>query len=196
MDSDWIFTWIILPLLIALSRVVDVSFGTLRIIFLHRGKKLLVPILGFFEIFIWLIVIREIMQNLTNILYYIAYAGGFAIGNFVGILIEEKLALGNNIIRIVSLKNSNELIEKLKDNGFGYTMIDAKGSKGDAKIIFTVIKRKDKVKVIELINNINPHTFYTIDDVQLASEEIFPLEKGAPKLNYYRWLFLRRRKEK
>ena len=196
MDFNWIFSWIFLPSLIILARMIDVSLGTLRIIFLHRGKKLLVPFLGFIEILIWLIAIRQIMQNLTNIFYYIAYAGGFALGNYIGICIEEKLAIGNYMIRIITPKNGDELVEKLKADGFGLTMIDAQGSKGDVKIIFTVIKRKDKEKVIDLINNINPQTFYTIDDVRLSSEEAFPLEHGKRTIDYYRWLFLRRRKGK
>ena len=196
MDFNWIFSWIILPLLIILARVVDVSLGTLRIIYLHRGKKLLVPLLGFIEILIWLIAIRQIMQNLSNIFYYFAYAGGFALGNYIGICIEEKLAIGNYIIRIVTPKNGDELIEELKANGFGLTMIDAKGSRGDVKVIFTVIKRKDKDKILSLVNKINSQTFYTIDDVKTASEEAFPLEKKGQKLDYYRWLFLRRRKDK
>lgn len=196
MDNSPIFSWIILPLLIFLARILDCSIGTLRIIFIARSKKLLVPLLGFIEILIWLVAIRQIMENLTNVFYYIAYAGGFAMGNFVGICIEEKLAVGKLIFRIITQNNDNELVESIKANGFGLTMIDAEGLRGKVKIIYTMIKRKDKQKVIELINKINPQAFYTIDDVKIASEEAFPLKKTNHKLKYHRLLFKRRRKEK
>lgn len=196
MDFSWIFSWIILPVLIVLARILDVSIGTMRIIYLHRGEKLLVPLLGFFEILIWLTAIMQIMENLTNVLYYIAYAGGFAIGNYIGICIEEKLAVGNYVFRIITPDDSDAIIKALEENGFGLTIIDGKGLRGDVKIIYTIVKRKNKDRVVEIINSINPQIFYTIDDVKLASEEVYPQTGEMRKLSYYRWLFLRRRKGK
>ena len=98
------FSLIILPILIFLARIVDVTFGTIRIIFVSRGMKWLAPIFGFFEIMIWLFAIGQVFSNLTNITYYVAYAGGFACGNFVGIWIEEKMAIGTLIVRIITRK--------------------------------------------------------------------------------------------
>jgi uncharacterized protein YebE (UPF0316 family) len=99
-----VFAWVILPLLIFAARICDVTLGTLRIIFVSRGKKLLAPLLGFFEVSIWLLAISQIMQNLNNPVCFLAYAGGFAMGNFVGILIEDKLAMGILVIRIFLVK--------------------------------------------------------------------------------------------
>ena len=79
-----LFAWVILPLLIFLARVADVSMGTLRIIFVSKGLKYLAPIIGFFEVIIWLLAIRIIMQNLSNFMCYIAYGAGFAMGNYAG----------------------------------------------------------------------------------------------------------------
>jgi len=89
-----IYALIGLPLLIFFARVCDVSLGTIRIIFISKGIKYLAPIVGFFEILIWLLAISQIMQNLTNPYYYIFYAGGFATGNLVGIILDEKLSIG------------------------------------------------------------------------------------------------------
>ena len=88
---DW-YTWIILPCLVFLARVVDVSLGTLRIIFTSRGRKHLAPLLGFVEVFIWVAVIAEITRGAHNLVAYLAYAGGFAAGNYLGMYIEDKLA--------------------------------------------------------------------------------------------------------
>ena len=109
-----IYAWILLPLLIFFARVCDVSLGTIRIIFVSKGIKYLAPIVGFFEILIWLLALGQIMQNLNNVFYYIFYAGGFATGNYVGILLEEKLSIGTVGIRIITKREAEKLIEVLK----------------------------------------------------------------------------------
>jgi uncharacterized protein YebE (UPF0316 family) len=172
-----LFTWIILPLLIFIARILDVTFGTIRIIFVSRGEKFLAPFFGFFEITIWLFAIGQVMQNLTNIAYYIAYAGGFAMGNFVGIYIENKMAIGTLVIRIITKKDGSNLIDALKSNNYGITSIDAEGATGRVKIIFTVIKRKDFNKVVGMIKQFNPKAFFSIEEVRAASEGIFPSPK-------------------
>ena len=168
---------IILPILIFLARIVDVTFGTIRIIFVSRGMKWLAPIFGFFEIMIWLFAIGQVFSNLTNITYYVAYAGGFACGTFVGIWIEEKMAIGTLVVRIITRKEGNQLIEFLKAESFGVTSIDAEGATGKVKIIYTIIKRRDVKKVIDIIKRFNPRAFYSIEEVRSARDGIFPLEK-------------------
>ena len=108
------YAWLILPLLIFLARVADVSIGTIRLIFISRGLKYLAPLVGFFEILIWLLAIGQIMKNLSNPACYIAYAGGFAMGNFVGMWTAERLSLGVVLIRVVTKKDATELVECLK----------------------------------------------------------------------------------
>ncbi len=196
MELSPFVAWVVLPVLICLAKIIEVSIGTLRIIFLARRNKLIVPILGFIEVMIWLVAIGQIMQNLTNVLYYIAYGAGFALGNLVGILIEEKLAIGNVVIRIIIPDGANDLIKLLKDNGFGMTVIKGEGARSPVRLIFTVVKRKNQKKIIELINETNPDTFYTIDDVGTAKESIFPLKDIDSKKRYHRVLFKRRKKEK
>ncbi|HEX2991004.1 MAG TPA: DUF5698 domain-containing protein, partial [Anaerolineales bacterium] len=90
---DW-FTWVILPLIIFLTRVLDVTLGTLRIIFISRGRKYLAPLLGFIEVLIWITVVSQIIGGASNFAAYFAYAAGFAVGNYVGMWIEERLAIG------------------------------------------------------------------------------------------------------
>jgi len=176
-NSD-VFKWAILPTLIFVARLIDVSLGTLRIIFISRGVKYLAPIIGFIEINIWLLAIGQIMQNLGNIACYIAYAGGFAMGNLLGILIEEKLSIGLALIRIIARHDHNELIEYLKSENYGVTTHDAEGVKGPVKIVFAVIKRSDLHKVIARINQIHPHAFYSIEDVRSVGEAMFPTSRS------------------
>lgn len=177
-----LFAWIILPLLIFIARVFDVTFGTMRIIFVSRGEKFLAPLFGFFEIIIWLFAIGQVMQNFTNIAYYIAYAGGFAMGNFVGIYIEEKMAMGTLITRTITKKDASNLIDALKSNNCGVTSIDAEGATGKVKIIFTVIKRKDVNQVVGMIKQFDPKAFFSIEEVRAANEGIFPSLR--PRFNF------------
>jgi uncharacterized protein YebE (UPF0316 family) len=174
-----LFVWVILPFLIFAARVVDVTLGTLRIIFVSRGLKYLAPVVGFFEVIIWLLAIRIIMQNLNNAACYIAYGAGFAMGNFIGIFLERKMALGRGILRIITRKDATDLIHSLKEQGFGVTSVDAHGSNGDVHIIFMVIRRTDFIKISELIREFNPNAFYTLEDVRYVREGIFPTRDSA-----------------
>ncbi|MBS2209842.1 DUF2179 domain-containing protein [Carboxylicivirga mesophila] len=171
--DSFTITYIAIPLLIFLSRVADVTIGTLRIVFISKGLKLLAPILGFFEILIWLLAMSKVFQNLDNWLYFIAYAGGFAMGNYVGLKIEERLALGYVNIRITTQKPGTELIQSLSEAGYGVTYMNAHGSKGHVNIIYCVLKRKDITEVTEIIKRFNPKAFYTIEDIRLANSGVF-----------------------
>jgi len=170
-----IFTFVMLPVLIFLARIFDVTFGTIRIIFISRGQKYLAPLIGFFEILIWLVAIGKVMQNLNNVFCYLAYAGGFAAGNFIGICIEEKLAMGTSIIQIITRQDASELTNELRTSGFGVTAIPAEGSTGRVHIIYTVIKRSDLEDVVKIIKQFNPKAFYSIEDVRFVSKAAFPL---------------------
>lgn len=174
MHSD-IFTWVVLPSLIFLSRICDVTIGTLRIIFVSRGQKYVAPLLGFFEVLIWLIAMGQIMQNLDNVMCYIAYAGGFAMGNFIGIMIEEKIAIGILSIRMfVPLHYVDELKKKFVKEGFGITSINGKGANGEIAIIFSIFKRKDLFKIQEMIHSLDSKIFYSIEDLRSVNQGIFP----------------------
>jgi len=189
LDSD-IFAWVILPLLIFIARVFDVTFGTLRIIFISKGEKFLAPFFGFFEIIIWLFAIGQVMQNFTNIGYYIAYACGFAMGNYVGIYIEEKMAIGTLVVRIITKIDSSALIEALKSRNYGVTVVDAQGGTGSVKIIFSVIKRKNVDEVVGMIKHFNPKAFFSIEEVRAASEGVFPAHK--PHFDFFSKIRLNR----
>lgn len=170
------FAPILIPVLIFLARVADVSLGTLRIIFVSRGIRYLAVIFAFFEIVIWLLAISQIMQNLGNFVNYIAYAAGFSMGSFVGISIERRFFTGSLMVRIVVKRDARELIDTLRFHGYGATCVDGQGSKGPVRIIFSVVDRKNLNTVISIIKEHNPYAFYTIEDMRYVSEyNVFPL---------------------
>mgnify|MGYP000589410971 CR=1 FL=1 len=172
MNTD-IFSWVVLPILIFLSRIIDVSIGTIRIIFVSRGKKNLAPLLGFFEVLVWVIAISQIMKHLDNFICYFAYAAGFATGTFVGMILEEKLAIGMLVIRVILVKDDFRLMARLHDAGFGVTVVDAKGANGDVKIVYTIIKRKELEEALEIITMCNSKAFYSIEDARTVNQGIF-----------------------
>ena len=173
--SSEVFKWGILPLLIFLARILDVSLGTMRIVFVSRGLKYLAPITGFFEVIIWLLAIRVIMQNLNNAVCYFAYGAGFAMGTFIGIKIESKMALGTSVVRIITSNDAAELIDFLRSKNYGVTSIDAHGSQGNVNIIYMIIKRQSFKEVSEIIQRFNPKAFYTVEDIRTVSKGIFPM---------------------
>ncbi|MDD5476201.1 MAG: DUF2179 domain-containing protein [Syntrophales bacterium] len=177
--DSFIFGWIVIPLLIFSARIVDVSLGTIRIIYVSRGLKYVSPIVGFFEIMIWLLAIGQIFQNLTNPIYYLAYALGFASGNFVGIIIEERLAMGRVAVRIITQVEASGLISALRKEGYGVTAVNAEGSMGPVKLIFTIVDRGELEHVVNLVKTFNPKAFFSVEDVRMAREGIFPPARSS-----------------
>ncbi len=172
-SDSTIFQWVVLPIFIFLARISDQTIGTVRLIFLSKGYKHLAPFLGFFEVIIWLVTVGQIMQHLDNVLAYVAYGGGFAMGNYIGMTIEERLSIGNVMIRVIPKNNSKTLVTKLRENNYGVTAVDAEGSQGRVDIIFTIIKRKDVEHAVSIINEYNPAAFYTIEEIKSIKEGIF-----------------------
>jgi uncharacterized protein YebE (UPF0316 family) len=175
-DSAW-YSFVVLPLLVVVARICDVTLGSIRIIFLARGRRL-ASLLGFFEVLIWLLAIRQIMQNLNNPVTYIAYAIGFASGNLIGIYLEERLAVGTLIIRMITAKDVTQLIEQMHERDYGVTCVDGQGATGQVKLVYTVIRRKDLQEVRNIIAECCPKAFLSIEEVRSANEGIFPPEAG------------------
>jgi uncharacterized protein YebE (UPF0316 family) len=177
LTDSTLFTWVILPLLIFFARIMDVSIGTLRLIFVAKGYKFYAPLLGFFEVVIWLLAIGQIMQHLDNFLCYVAYGLGFATGNYLGILLDEKMSLGTVLIRVVPKFDTTNLTNHLREHRFGASLVDIEGMNGKLKMIFTIVKRKDLKEVLGIIQEHNPQAFVTIEDVKTAREGFFRLSR-------------------
>jgi uncharacterized protein YebE (UPF0316 family) len=172
------FNWyasVILPLIVFLARVTDVSLGTLRIIFTSRGKRNIAPLLGFVEVFIWIVVVSQVVKNVHSLPAYLGYAAGFAVGTYVGMKIEERLALGTLVIRIILAQGGENLAKRLRADGYGVTVVNGMGSGGEVKLLYTVIQRKSLETTIQVIKSINPKAFYSVEEVRTAESGIFPL---------------------
>jgi uncharacterized protein YebE (UPF0316 family) len=165
-----IFSYALLPFLIFLARIGDVSINTIRIIYVLGGRRLTASLLGFFESFIWLMAIRQIFEHLDNWICYIAYPAGFACGIFVGMMIEERIAYGKVIVRIITRKEIAELLRYLTDVGFRYTHVNAIGPDGHENLVFTVLERERLEELLLKLKSILPTAFYTVERVNRAAE--------------------------
>jgi uncharacterized protein YebE (UPF0316 family) len=169
-----IFTFVVVPLMIFFARVCDMTLDTIRVIFLSKGVKYLPPIIGFFEVIIWLVAIGQVMNNMTNAVCYIAYGAGFATGTFIGMAIEEKLSLGLTSVRIITKEDPTELMQYLRSHNYGVTSVDGEGGTGRVKMVFTIIKRQDLHHVVSIIKEFHPNAFYSVEDVKSVAEGVFP----------------------
>jgi uncharacterized protein YebE (UPF0316 family) len=183
LPNNEIFSLVIIPLLIFLFRIIDVSIGTIRIIFVSKGFKVLAPVLGFFEVFVWLITINQLMGNFNNPIYYISYAGGFAAGTYVGMLIEDKLQMGKVTIRVVTGRDSPKLFKELTDTKYTITTFGARGRDGNVRLILIVTDRSNIKEVISIVKRHNPNAFYSIEDVRMISQSSEGIMRD--KKNYF-----------
>jgi uncharacterized protein YebE (UPF0316 family) len=171
--SDW-YAWVILPLLVFASRVADVTLGTLRIIFTSRGQRKFAPLLGFVEVLIWIVMVSQIVKNAHSLTAYIGYAAGFATGTYVGMLIEERMAMGTLVLRIILAKGADELTSALRTSGFGVTSVSGEGAQGAVRLLYTVVPRKNLSLVTGIIHQICPGAFFSIEEVRSSEMGIFP----------------------
>ena len=166
-----------LPFFIFLAEVFVVTLCTMRTIFISRGMKYLAPLVGVFEVSIWLFAIGEVVKNLHDLRCSAAFAGGFTLGNFLGILLEEKLAMGSVGVRMITRRDASQLIDALRATGHGVTRLNARGATGPVQIIYTVIKRKELERVLSLARHFHPNLFYSVDDLHSAAVGVTPLPR-------------------
>lgn len=179
-NFDW-FTYVLLPLIVFATRVLDVTLGTMRIIFLSRGRKYLAPLLGFVEVLIWITVVSQIVGGAHNIVAYIAYASGFAVGNYVGMVMEDKLAIGSLVVRIILSHAGKNLIDNLHSAGYGVTYVDGHGATGPVVLVYTVVMRKELAQVIGIIEDTSPKSFFTVEELRSVQQGIFPVRQTSPQ---------------
>jgi uncharacterized protein YebE (UPF0316 family) len=155
-------------LLIFLARIVDVSLGTIRTIVVVQGRAYIAWFLGFCEVLVWVIVVTQVIQNLTNVAYIISYALGFATGNVVGIMIENHVAIGTQIVRIFTRKGT-DLTGALQLAGYRVTCFEAQESAGAVSMLFIPISRRQTRGLIGQCGRVDPDCYCIVDDVRSAA---------------------------
>ncbi len=164
--------WLVLFIFVA--EVWVVTLCTLRTIFISRGMKYLAPVLGFFEVVTWLFAIGEVMKNLGDVRCSLSFAGGFTVGTYLGMLIEEKLALGSVVVRTITHKDAAPLLRKLRAAAYGVTCVPAQGATGPVAVVLTVVPRRELPAVVGLLKEFDPHVFYSVEGLHATAAGVAP----------------------
>lgn len=152
------------PLVVFMLRVTDVSMATIRMLLIMRNRRYLAPFIGFFEVLLWVAAIGIVVQHLTSPLHVIGYAAGFATGNFVGLRLEERLALGLATIRTVVRTGGAELADALREAGFGVTEMIGRGREGAVEVLYSVLPRRQVGRYLEIVDRGAPDSFVVVDE--------------------------------
>jgi uncharacterized protein YebE (UPF0316 family) len=165
LDPSW------LPAAIFGLRVVDMSLDTLRVLLLVRGRRVAVWFLGFAQSAIWVVAISAVLAHLNNAWNLLGYSAGFATGTLLGMVIEERLALGHGHVRIISPQPGTDVSESLRSAGYAVTELTGRGRDGAVSVLTTSVPRRDLDSLLRLVTHHDPSAFITV-------EEIRPLSRG------------------
>lgn len=185
--SPSIYSYVLIPALIFFARITDVSINTVRIIYVLGGRRVIATFLGFFESFVWLMAIQQIFKHLDNWVCYIAYPAGFATGIFVGMIIEERIAYGKVIVRIITRKDIARLKEFLVRQQIRFSVLASTGKDGEEHIVFSVLERDRLEELLGFVKENNPTAFYTVARVHQASDAT-ALVKETNRWSIASWL--------
>jgi len=133
-------------------RITDMSLDTLRLLFVMRGRKALVWTLGLFESAVYVIAITKVLTNISNPLTVLGYAAGFATGNLIGMIVEERLAIGHIHLEIISQQHGVKLAKALRKAGYGVTEISARGKDGTVRILSASVLRKELARARQIVH--------------------------------------------
>ncbi|NLL18959.1 MAG: DUF2179 domain-containing protein [Clostridia bacterium] len=148
--------------LIFSARVIDVSCATLRMLLLVRGKRFLAAGIGFVEVTLYIVVLGYVVERLSDPFSIIVYGLGFATGNIVGSMLEERMALGFATVQIITLDNPMELAENLREAGFGVTIVEGQGREGIHPILHIILRRKRVKELLGIIDEWDKNAFVTV----------------------------------
>lgn len=164
---DWLtWTTVLVSLSIFFLRVIDMSLDTIRVLFVVRGRKALAWILGFFQAGVFIIAISKVLTNEQNVMTIVGYAAGFATGNVVGMLIEERLAIGHIHLTIVSPARGAAISDMLREHGYAVTEISARGLNGMVTLLHVDVMRRQLDSVEKLVRETDRDAFITAEDVR------------------------------
>lgn len=196
MASFDLISYVVLPLLIFAARVADVTVATVKLMFVVNNAKRVAAILGFVESLITIVALSRIMQDASNFMAYVMYAAGFATGTFVGMRIEEKLAYGSVMVRVISRTISTELLDYLTLKQYRYSMVDANDHVGNTQVLFTVCKRSRLPEFQRVLEEVAPQALYTIEGVKKVSQDFLPVEETAPSASWSTYVRLPHKRQK
>ena len=144
-------------------RVIDQSLGTMRALYVNKGKPYHAALLGFIESIIWILAISQVIRDIEDPLLVIGYAAGFAAGTILGSYMEQTIGIGSIVVKVFASVESPSVAQHLRDEGYGVTVINGEGKDGAVRIYWCIIPRRKLKSVLKLISKVNPDAYVTTD---------------------------------
>ena len=164
-------------LLIFFARVIDISLATIRMIMVVRGKRMQAALIGFVEALVFVVAIGRVLNHMDDPINILMFALGFATGNYVGMWVEEKMALGNIIVQAITPSHYQDLTEQLREEGFGVTIVQGYGIKGTNNLVNITLQRKRMNKLMRIIDEYDKEIFVTVTDARAIRGGYFSASK-------------------
>lgn len=157
-------------LTIFFARILDVSLGTMRMILVVKEKRLFAMFVAFFEVTIWFLVAKEAISNIDSSPFIvISYAGGFAVGTFVGSFLSSKLITGKIKVQVIT-KHDLEIIDKIKDAGYGVSVVPTLDKK---LMLILEVDKKKYPKLKKLLEKLDPQAFISVNETKFVENGFF-----------------------
>jgi uncharacterized protein YebE (UPF0316 family) len=164
-------SWVILPAVILVARIVETSLKTLRLVYVAKGLKYLASVIGMGEVAVWLLSTGLVITNLTNVLGILAYIVGYAIGTIVGMDVEDRLKFGHVIVRIITRSDTEGMMRELREKGFGITRLEGQGSYGSSvAILLVLVPRHGLDDLVATLNTNYPEAIFSVEDIRSLKE--------------------------
>ncbi len=188
------FNLVLMPLAIIAARIMDVSLGTVRVIAINRGDKNLAPLIGFFEVLIWIIIINQLLSSFQHWTWYVAYALGFASGTYIGMYISEQFTLGKAVVRVMTETSGKELIKELEKSNYKMAVVKTTFNTHEGVMLFVTIDSDELDDLLRLIHATNPKAVFSVEDVRRVSSELVSLRKHPVRRLFPTFAHLRQSK--
>jgi uncharacterized protein YebE (UPF0316 family) len=172
--------------LIVLARITDVSLDTIRTVSVIQGRRAFAAVLGFFEAVVYICAVAKVLLNINQPVYAVAYGLGFAVGTYLGMVIEQRLAFGKQLVFLLTPKGP-KLAEVLRAGDYRVAEVKGHTRDGDLTILCVEIPRREAQKLISLANAVDERCTFIVHDIRLVDFA----RRGAPKANQRKrsWLF-------
>lgn len=151
-------------IVIFLLRVTDVSLGTIRTVYILQGRRMLATGIGFIEVTIFIFAISQVVRHLDSPVLMLAYSGGFALGTYLGLSLEERFAIGQSQLRVISLGQGDEVARALWDRDFGATVVPGHGRRGPVELVFSIIPRRNITEAVKIASEVDTDSVVSVSD--------------------------------
>lgn len=162
-------------LLIAGLRMIDVSMATFRTIMAVRGRRLPATVLGFFQMLFWLMAVAGALRHMDSVFHVLGYAGGFALGNYLGVWLEQRLAIGTSVVRAVFHNDPEQgraggphVAKILREQEFAVTQVPARGWRGDVDVLNVVVPRRQVPEIVQTVEEADPEALVSVDEIEVT----------------------------